>query len=81
MMTSGNLSGQKDGKDFTFPINISLSVTKDGGKWLIANAKQLTLARLLPNHFLRILVFSDFKKNRLTRTSSKATLGGITSQY
>jgi len=36
MMTSGNVSGQKDGKDFTFPINISLSVTKDGGKWLIA---------------------------------------------
>ena len=24
MMTSGNVSGQKDGKNFTFPINISL---------------------------------------------------------
>jgi ketosteroid isomerase-like protein len=36
MMTSGNVTGKKDGKEFTFPINISLSVTKDGEKWLIA---------------------------------------------
>jgi len=36
MMTSGNVNGKKDGKEFTFPVNISLSVTKDGGKWLIA---------------------------------------------
>lgn len=36
MMTSGNVNGTKDGKEFTFPVNISLSVTKDGGKWLIA---------------------------------------------
>jgi ketosteroid isomerase-like protein len=36
MMTSGNVNGKKDGKDFTFPVNISLSVKKDGGKWLIA---------------------------------------------
>jgi ketosteroid isomerase-like protein len=36
MMTSGNVSGTKDGKEFTFPVNISLTVTKDGGKWLIA---------------------------------------------
>jgi len=36
MMTSGNVSGKKDGTEFTFPINISLSVTKDGEKWLIA---------------------------------------------
>ncbi|MBV9299761.1 MAG: nuclear transport factor 2 family protein [Verrucomicrobia bacterium] len=36
MMTSGNVSGKKDGKEFTFPLNISLSVKKDGGKWLIA---------------------------------------------
>jgi ketosteroid isomerase-like protein len=34
MMTSGNVNG-KDGKEFTFPVNISLTVTKDGGKWLI----------------------------------------------
>src|ERR1700730_808590 len=36
MMTSGNVNGKKDGKDFTFPVNISLSVKKEGGKWLIA---------------------------------------------
>lgn len=36
MMTSGNVSGTKDGKEFTFPVNISLVATKDGGKWLIA---------------------------------------------
>jgi ketosteroid isomerase-like protein len=36
MMTSGNVNGNKDGKEFTFPVNISLTVTKDGGKWLIA---------------------------------------------
>jgi len=36
MMASGNVNGKKDGKEFTFPNNISLSVTKDGGKWLIA---------------------------------------------
>jgi uncharacterized protein (TIGR02246 family) len=36
MMTSGNVSGNKDGKEFTFPVNISLSVTKEGDKWLIA---------------------------------------------
>jgi ketosteroid isomerase-like protein len=36
MMTSGNVNGKKDGKDFTFPVNISVSVKKEGGKWLIA---------------------------------------------
>jgi ketosteroid isomerase-like protein len=36
MMTSGNVNGTKDGKEFTFPVNISLTVMKDGGKWLIA---------------------------------------------
>jgi uncharacterized protein (TIGR02246 family) len=36
MMTSGNVSGKKDGKDFTFPVNISFSVKKEEGKWLIA---------------------------------------------
>ena len=36
MMTSGNVNGKKDGKDFNFPVNISLSVKKEGGKWLIA---------------------------------------------
>lgn len=36
MMTSGNVTGKKDGMEFTFPINVSLIVTKDGEKWLIA---------------------------------------------
>jgi ketosteroid isomerase-like protein len=36
LMTSGNVNGKKDGKEFTFPINISLSATKEGEKWLIA---------------------------------------------
>jgi uncharacterized protein (TIGR02246 family) len=35
MLTSGNVSGTKGGKDFTFPVNISLTATKKGGKWLI----------------------------------------------
>jgi len=36
LMTSGNASGTKDGKEFTFPVNILLVAKKDGGKWLIA---------------------------------------------
>jgi ketosteroid isomerase-like protein len=36
MMTSGNVNGKKHGAEFTFPVNISLTIRKDGGKWLIA---------------------------------------------
>src|SRR5215831_11291678 len=36
MLTSGNVTGTKGGKEFTFPVNISLAATKQGGKWLIA---------------------------------------------
>jgi uncharacterized protein (TIGR02246 family) len=36
MLTSGNVTGTKEGKEFTFPVNISLTATKQGGKWLIA---------------------------------------------
>jgi uncharacterized protein (TIGR02246 family) len=37
MLTSGNVSGKKGGgEEFTFPVNISLTATKQGGKWLIA---------------------------------------------
>jgi hypothetical protein len=35
MLTSGNVTGSKDGNEFTFPVNISLTVLKDSGKWLI----------------------------------------------
>jgi ketosteroid isomerase-like protein len=37
MVTSGNVNGQRNRKDFTFPVNISLSVKKVGEKWLIAS--------------------------------------------
>ena len=36
LMTSGNVNGKKDGKEFTFPLNLSLTVGKMDGKWLIA---------------------------------------------
>jgi uncharacterized protein (TIGR02246 family) len=36
MMTSGNVNGKKTGKDFAFPLNLSLTVEKKDGKWLIA---------------------------------------------
>src|SRR5258708_23672700 len=36
MMTSGNVTGKKDEKDFAFPVNISLTVAKDSGRWLVA---------------------------------------------
>jgi uncharacterized protein (TIGR02246 family) len=36
LMASGNIKGKKDGKEFEFPINLSLTVTKGSGKWQIA---------------------------------------------
>src|SRR5580693_78558 len=36
LMTAGNVTGKKDGKDFAFPVNVSLTVTKNQHKWLIA---------------------------------------------
>src|SRR3984957_2542238 len=36
LMTSGNISGEKAGKEFSYPINLSLTVAKNAGKWLIA---------------------------------------------
>jgi len=36
MMTAGNVTGKKGGKDFAFPLNISLTVAKNDEKWLIA---------------------------------------------
>jgi ketosteroid isomerase-like protein len=36
MMTAGNVNGKKDGKEFAFPLNLSLTVAKKEGKWLIA---------------------------------------------
>jgi ketosteroid isomerase-like protein len=36
MMTSGNVTGKRKGKDFAYPLNISISVSKHNGKWKIA---------------------------------------------
>ena len=36
MMTAGNVNGKKDGKEFAFPLNLSLTVKKTEGKWLVA---------------------------------------------
>ena len=36
LMTSGNVGGTKDGKEFTFPVNLLVTATKEGGKWVIA---------------------------------------------
>jgi len=36
LMTAGNVNGKKDGKEFTFPLNLSLTVAKKGGEWRIA---------------------------------------------
>lgn len=35
MMASGEVKGKKDGKDFAFPLNISLTVAKTDGKWKV----------------------------------------------
>src|SRR6516225_9015520 len=36
LMASGNVTGKKEGKEFAFPLNVSLTVAKKDGKWLIA---------------------------------------------
>ncbi len=36
LMASGNVTGKKDGKRFAFPLNVSLTVTKQSGAWKIA---------------------------------------------
>jgi ketosteroid isomerase-like protein len=36
LMTAGNMNGKKEGKEFTFPLNLSLTVAKKGGEWRIA---------------------------------------------
>ena len=43
MMTSGNVTGKKDGKEFAFPVNISLTIAKYDEKWLIATMHFSTL--------------------------------------
>jgi uncharacterized protein (TIGR02246 family) len=36
LMTAGNVTGKKDGKEIAFPVNISITVAKHQEKWLIA---------------------------------------------
>jgi uncharacterized protein (TIGR02246 family) len=36
LMASGEVKGKKDGKDFAFPMNISLTASKASGEWKIA---------------------------------------------
>lgn len=36
LLTSGNVNGAKDGKDYTFPVNLSLVATKNGENWVIS---------------------------------------------
>ncbi len=43
LMASGNIIGKKNGKEFTYPLNVSLTVTKKDGKWMIASMHFSTL--------------------------------------
>ena len=43
LMASGNIKAKKDGKAYEFPINLSLTVAKSGGKWRIASMHFSTL--------------------------------------
>jgi|ERR1035438_5004846 uncharacterized protein (TIGR02246 family) len=43
LMASGNIAAEKDGKAFEFPLNVSLTVAKSGGKWRIASMHFSTL--------------------------------------
>src|SRR5260370_12737394 len=36
MMTSGNVTGKKDEKEYAFPRNLSQTVARDSGRWLVA---------------------------------------------
>jgi uncharacterized protein (TIGR02246 family) len=43
LMASGTIKAKKDGKAYAFPINISLTVAKAGGRWKIASMHFSTL--------------------------------------
>ncbi|MCE9518910.1 MAG: nuclear transport factor 2 family protein [Verrucomicrobia bacterium] len=43
LMASGNIKGMKDGKAVEVPMNLSLTVTKAGGKWKFASMHFSTL--------------------------------------
>ena len=43
LVASGEVNGKKDGKKIAFPLNISLTMAKKGGKWQIASMHFSTL--------------------------------------
>jgi ketosteroid isomerase-like protein len=43
LMASGDVAGEKDGKKFTYPLNISLTVDKTNKDWKIASMHFSTL--------------------------------------
>ncbi len=43
LMAAGEVKAKKDGKDFAFPLNISITVAKADGKWRIAGMHFSTL--------------------------------------
>ena len=43
LVASGEINGKKDGKEIAFPINISVTMAKEGGKWRIASMHFSTL--------------------------------------
>ncbi len=45
LMASGDVVGEKDGKKFSYPLNISLTVDKTSKDWKIASMHFSTLAR------------------------------------
>ena len=44
LVTSGNVTGKRDGKEFSYPLNLSLTVTKSGSDWKISSMHYSTLS-------------------------------------
>lgn len=50
LMASGNVTAKKEGKEFTFPMNISLTVAKKSDEWRIAALHFSTLTGDMAAH-------------------------------
>jgi uncharacterized protein (TIGR02246 family) len=50
LMASGNVTAKKDGKEFAFPLNISLTVAKKSEEWRIAAMHFSTLTGDMGSH-------------------------------
>ena len=44
LVTAGNVTGKKDGKEFAYPLNVSITVVKEDGKWKIASMHYSTVS-------------------------------------